>query len=247
MTRLDQRMVQEGLVPSRARAQTLIADGMVRVGGRQILKSSDRAEGRIELTGPSDPWVSRAAYKLLHALDHFGLSPKGIALDIGASTGGFTQVLLARGADHVHAVDVGHGQLHPNIAGDDRVSVYEGMNARNLATDRIPQPEWITCDVSFISLEKALPTALAHAQAGAHLIALIKPQFEAGPTHIGKGGIVKDVGVHTAVCNRIQQFLTEQAWVVHGHTDSPITGSDGNREFLIVAEKSPGVSSAETS
>lgn len=235
--RLDQRMVQEGLVPSRARAQALIADGMVRVGGRPVRKASDRTEGQIKLTGPANPWVSRAAHKLLHALDHFGLAPQGIALDLGASTGGFTQVLLSRGADHVHAVDVGRGQLHPSIAGDTRVSVYEGINARNLPTEQFPKPDWITCDVSFISLEKALPAALAHARMNSHLVALIKPQFEAGRTNVGRGGIVKDEAVHRQVCERIEKFLTDQNWIVLGLTDSPITGSDGNREFLIAAQK----------
>ncbi|MEM7059840.1 MAG: TlyA family RNA methyltransferase [Pseudomonadota bacterium] len=237
MTRLDQRMVQEGLVPSRARAQALIAGGMVLVGGRRAAKASDRADGQIEVMGPADPWVSRAAQKLLHALDHFELAPSGIALDLGASTGGFTQVLLARGATLVHAVDVGHGQMHADIAGDDRTVVYERTNAKNLPTDRIPPPDWITCDLSFISLEKALPISLKHAKNGAYLIALIKPQFEAGPDHIGKGGIVRDASIQHDVCMRIQNFLSIQGWTILGLTNSPITGSDGNREFLITAQK----------
>lgn len=237
MIRLDQRMVQEGLAPSRARAQAMISDGVVTVDGRVAQKASDRRDGIIAVTGPTDPWVSRAAYKLLHALDHFALAPSGVALDLGASTGGFCQVLLACGAVHVHAVDVGHGQLHADVAGDPRISSYEGVNAKALPTDQIPAPDWITCDVSFIALEKALPVALGHAPPGAHLVALIKPQFEAGPGKIGKGGIVKDPAVHAAVCDRVQDFLLAKGWAVLGLTDSPITGSDGNREFLIAAQK----------
>ena len=233
-------MVQEGLVPSRSRAQALIADGVVAVDGRPVQKASDKSPGRITLAGPVDPWVSRAAHKLLHALDYFALTPSGGALDLGASTGGFTQVLLARGAEHVHAVDVGHGQLHGDIASDPRVTAYEGMNAKDLPADRIPPPDWITCDLSFISLEKALPVALDHARQGAHLVALVKPQFEAGPTHVGKGGIVKDNLVHRAVCDRVQAFLAASGWAVLGLTDSPITGGDGNKEFLVAGRKTAG-------
>ena len=167
-------MVAEGLVPSRARAQALISAGAVRVGGVVAAKPSSKASGPIEIIGDPSPWVSRAGLKLAHALDHFGLFPSGIALDLGASTGGFTQVLLAHGATHVHALDVGHGQLHASIASDPRVTVHEGINARAIPDGLIPAVDWITADLSFISLEKALPAALALAKPGAHLVALIK-------------------------------------------------------------------------
>ena len=233
--RLDQRMVAEGLAPSRARAQALIAAGVVRVGGQAAVKASSKAEGAIQVIGDPCPWVSRAGLKLDHALDVFGLSPSGIALDLGASTGGFTQVLLARGAEHVHALDVGHGQIDAALAADPRVSVHEGVNARAIPAGLVPPVDWITADLSFISLEKALPSALALARAGAWLVALIKPQFEAGREAIGKGGIVSDPAVHRAVCARVAAFLTDRGWQVSGQVPSPITGSDGNREFLIAA------------
>jgi len=228
-------MVTEGFAPSRARARSLIAAGAVRVGGRRARKPADKAIGAIELTAVPNPWVSRAGLKLAHALDTFGLVPHGVALDLGASTGGFTQVLLARGALHVHAVDVGHGQLHADIAADPRVTEHSGINARTLAPGMVPPPDWITADLSFISLEKALPAALALARPGAILVALIKPQFEAGPAHVGKGGIVRDPDVHEAVCTRITAFLEVQGWTVTGRCDSPIEGGDGNREFLVAA------------
>lgn len=233
--RLDQRLVAEGLAPSRARAQAMIKAGAVTVDGTAITKPADTRSGALAVTA-SDPWVSRAAHKLLQALDTFGLEPAGVALDLGASTGGFTQVLLARGAAEVHAIDVGHGQLAPDIAADPRVHVYEGVNAKALP-DTLPVPDWITVDLSFISLAKALPPALALARPGAHLVALIKPQFEAGRAHIGKGGIVKDTNVHDAVCDRVHTFLSEQHWTPLGLIESPILGSDGNREFLIAARK----------
>lgn len=228
-------MVDLGLAPSRARAQALIRAGAVSVDGRKAEKPSQRAEGEIALTADPNPWVSRAALKLVHALDHFALSPRGMALDIGASTGGFTEVLLARGADHVHALDVGHDQIHPRLASDPRATVHEGVNARALPSGLIPPLDWIVTDVSFISLEKALPPALTLALPGAHLVALIKPQFEAGPEKVGKGGIVKDPAIHKEVCERIHTWLTGLGWQILGRTDSPITGSDGNREFLIAA------------
>lgn len=230
-------MVAEGLVTSRARAQALIADGSVMVAGTVVRKPGARTDGTITVTADPMPWVSRAARKLIHALTEFALAPSGIALDLGASTGGFVQVLLANGADNVHAVDVGHGQLHPQVAADPRVIVHEGINARDLPKGLLPPPDWITADLSFISLEKALPPALELARTGATLVALIKPQFEAGRAHIGKGGIVRDPIVHQLVCARIRDFLVERGWQVIGLTASPITGSDGNREFLIAAQK----------
>lgn len=228
-------MVDEGLAPSRARAQGLIQAGRVTVGGRPVAKPAARTGGAISVAGDPDPWVSRAGLKLDHALSVFGLYPAGMALDLGASTGGFTQVLLARGAAHVHAVDVGHGQLHADVAADPRVSAHSGLNARALTADDVPPPDWITADLSFISLEKALPAGLALARPGATLVALVKPQFEAGRAAVGKGGIVRDAAVHKAVCDRIAAFLAGQGWSVLGLCPSPIAGGDGNTEFLIAA------------
>jgi 23S rRNA (cytidine1920-2'-O)/16S rRNA (cytidine1409-2'-O)-methyltransferase len=230
-------MVAEGLAASRTRARALIEAGAVLVGGRPARKPAERADGRIEVVADPNPWVSRAGLKLAHALDSFGLAPHGTALDLGASTGGFTQVLLARGAVHVHAVDVGHDQLHADIAADPRVTEHSGINTRALVPDMVPPPDWITADLSFISLEKALPCALALARPGAILVALIKPQFEAGPAGVGKGGIVRDPGVHEAVCARITAFLEAQGWSVTGLCGSPIEGGDGNREFLVAARR----------
>lgn len=191
----------------------------------------------VTVTAEPNPWVSRAALKLVHALEVFGLTPRGVALDVGASTGGFTEVLLARGAERVYALDVGHGQLHPRIAADPRVVNLEGVNIRAIPARQVPPVDWITADVSFISLTKALPAALALARPGAVLVALIKPQFEAGRAAVGKGGIVRDPAVHAAVRARIRAWLEGQGWQVTGEAPSPIEGSDGNREFLIAARK----------
>jgi len=237
--RLDQRLLALGLTESRARARALIEAGSVTVAGAVARKPgmavSEDAE--ITLTAEPSPWVSRAALKLLHALDAFGLTPHGEALDLGASTGGFTQALLARGAGRVHAVDVGHGQLHPRLADDPRVVSHEGVHARDLPPGLVPPVDWITADLAFISLEKALPPALALAKPGAVLVALIKPQFEAGPAAVGRGGIVRDPEAHAAVRTRIRSFLEARGWEVTGETASPIEGGDGNREFLIAARK----------
>ena len=232
-------MVAKGLAPSRSKARALIAAGVVRVAGRVASKPSETAPGEIELGEDPCPWVSRAALKLVHALNMFALSPKGVALDVGASTGGFTEVLLARGAGHVHALDVGHGQLHPSLARDPRVTNHEGVNARTIPEGLIPAVDWVVSDVSFISLEKALPGPLTLARPGAHLIALIKPQFEAGRGAVGKGGIVGDPAVHAEVRARVRAFVEGSGWKVLGEVESPIRGSDGNREFLIAARK-PG-------
>jgi 23S rRNA (cytidine1920-2'-O)/16S rRNA (cytidine1409-2'-O)-methyltransferase len=236
--RLDQRLVDLGLAPSRARAQALVAAGAVTVDGRVAARPSARpAEAaRIAVTEDPCPWVSRAALKLAHALDAFGLVPEGEALDLGASTGGFTEVLLARGARRVHAIDVGRGQLHPRLTADPRVVSLEGVNARALP-ERLPQPDWIVCDLSFIGLEKVLPPALTLARPGARLVALIKPQFEAGPEAVGRGGLVRDPEVHAAVRARIRRFLENQGWTVTHEDESPIRGGDGNREFLVAARK----------
>lgn len=237
--RLDQRLVALGLAPSRARAQALIAAGVVLIDGTPAQKASQTSTGAVSLTENPIPWVSRAALKLVHGLEHFALTPHGIALDIGASTGGFTEVLLTRGADHVHALDVGHDQLHPSLSSDPRITLHERINARALPEGLLPVLDWIVSDVSFISLEKALPPALALARPGAILVALIKPQFEAGPAHVGKGGIVRDHAVHRETIDRISAFLDSSGWRVQGVTASPITGADGNTEFLIAAQKRP--------
>jgi 23S rRNA (cytidine1920-2'-O)/16S rRNA (cytidine1409-2'-O)-methyltransferase len=192
---------------------------------------------QVSVAADPNPWVSRAALKLVHALDEFGLAPHGTALDVGASTGGFTEVLLTRGAARVFALDVGHGQLHPRIAADPRVVSLEGVNARAIPEGLVPPVDWIVSDVSFISLEKALPGPLALARPGAMLVALIKPQFEAGRAHVGRGGIVRDAGVHATVCTRIREWLMRLGWQVTGEVPSPIEGGDGNREFLIAALK----------
>ncbi len=242
MTRLDQHLVETGLASSRARAKALIEAGAVTVDGILARKPSQAVATGAEVAVTADPcpWVSRAALKLLHALDEFGLNPRGVALDVGASTGGFTEVLLARGVARVFALDVGHGQLHPRIAADPRVVGLEGVNARDIPAGLVPPVDWIVADVSFISLEKALPGPLALARPGAVLVALIKPQFEAGRVHVGRGGIVRDAGVHAAVRARIRDWLEGLGWQVTGEAASPIEGGDGNREFLIAAMRPGG-------
>lgn len=238
--RLDLVLVERGLVPTRARAQGAIRAGHVRVGGRPAVKPADLVDDadEIELTAPEHPYVSRGALKLLHALDSFGLAPSGrTCLDLGTSTGGFVQVLLERGAAHVVAVDVGHGQLAPEIAGDRRIRAIEGLNVKDLTRERIPERiEFITADLSFIGLAKALPAALKLAEPGAQLVALIKPQFEVGPENVGKGGIVRDAALHEKVCDETARWLeNDMNWRVIGIVPSPIEGGDGNREFLMAA------------
>jgi 23S rRNA (cytidine1920-2'-O)/16S rRNA (cytidine1409-2'-O)-methyltransferase len=237
--RLDQRLLDLGLAPSRTRARALIEAGAVTVDGAAARKPSQVVpdSAQVSVAADPNPWVSRAALKLVHALDEFGLAPHGTALDVGASTGGFTEVLLTRGAARVFALDVGHGQLHPRIAADPRVVSLEGVNARVIPEGLVPPVDWIVFDVSFISLEKALPGPLALARPGAMLVALIKPQFEAGRAHVGRGGIVRDAGVHATVCTRIREWLMRLGWQVTGEVPSPIEGGDGNREFLIAALK----------
>ena len=242
-TRLDVALVERGLVDSRAKAQALILAGLVFSGERRLDKPglSIAGDQPLELRGQDHPWVSRGGLKLAHALDHFAIDPGGgIWLDVGASTGGFTDVLLARGAAKVYAVDVGHGQLAWKLRQDPRVVVLERTNARHLSSQEIPEPvDGIVCDASFIGLEVVLPAPLALASPSAHLVALIKPQFEVGPAEVGKGGIVRDPELHREVCARIVDWLARQpGWTVLGITDSPITGADGNREFLIAARRS---------
>lgn len=238
--RADQLLVARGLMPSRARAQAEILAGHVRSGGQIVRKPSDTLgeDAEIEVEG-ANPNVSRGALKLLAALDafHIELHEKHV-LDLGASTGGFTQVALERGARHVTAIDVGHGQLHATLRGDRRVTAIEGLNARDLTAAHFQEPpQAIVADLSFISLTLALPPALALAAQQAQLIALIKPQFEAGRAHLGKGGVVKDHAVHADVCDRIRAFLENVRWRVIGLIDSPILGGDGNKEFLIGARR----------
>jgi 23S rRNA (cytidine1920-2'-O)/16S rRNA (cytidine1409-2'-O)-methyltransferase len=240
--RADLLLVSRGLVESRARAQALIMAGLVFSGTVRIAKAGDMLSEDRELSvkGQEHPWVSRGGVKLAHGLAHFGLNPAGrICLDIGASTGGFTDVLLQLGAAHVHAVDVGHGQLAWKLRQDARVTVYEKTNARHLTRQIIPVPiDALVCDASFIGLQTVLPAGLALCAEGAFAVALIKPQFEAGPEHVGKGGVVRDAAVHDAVCERIETWWAGlEGWEVLGITPSPITGPEGNREFLIAAVK----------
>ena len=237
--RLDEALVARGLYPSRSRARDAVLRGTVRVDGEAASKPSQTVGPSNVITthDAAQQYVSRAALKLKHGLQHFAIDPKGRqCLDIGASTGGFTQVLLERGAAHVTAIDVGHGQMRIE---DPRLTLMEGLNARDLSRGHVAhQVDLIVCDVSFISLKLALPPALDMAEEGAPLVALIKPQFEAGRDALGKGGIVTDPREHERVCAEITEFLGEQGWRVQGITASPVEGGDGNREFLIGARKS---------
>ena len=237
--RADLALVERKFFESRAKAQEAIAAGGVRADGRLVRKASELidAGAEIEALAPY-PWVSRGGVKLAAALDAFGFDPAGrICLDIGASTGGFTHVLLTRGAAAVIAVDVGRGQLHADVASDPRVTSYEATDARNLGAHDLPEPPLlITFDVSFISLALVLPSVLPLTAPAARLIALIKPQFEAGPAHVVKG-IVRDPAIHEKVCASIDSLVRSLGWRVDGLIASPIEGGDGNREFLIGASR----------
>jgi 23S rRNA (cytidine1920-2'-O)/16S rRNA (cytidine1409-2'-O)-methyltransferase len=240
--RADQLLLDRGLVDSRARAQAVILAGLVFSGTRRIDKAGQPMpeDAPIELRGQDHPWVSRGGLKLAHGLAAFGLAPAGrVCLDIGASTGGFTDVLLANGAAKVHAVDVGHGQLAWKLRSDARVVVHERTNARHLTAEAIADPIGaLVCDASFIGLATLLPAPLALCVPGAWAVALIKPQFEAGPEHVGNKGVVRDPAVHQAVCDRIVGWWGGlPGWRVIGVTESPITGPEGNREFLIGASR----------
>jgi 23S rRNA (cytidine1920-2'-O)/16S rRNA (cytidine1409-2'-O)-methyltransferase len=240
--RADQLLVEQGLAESRAKAQALILAGLVSTAGRRIDKpgTAIAEDAELAVAGRDHPWVSRGGIKLAFALDHFALDPAGlVALDIGASTGGFTDVLLATGAARVHAVDVGRGQLAWKLRQDPRVVVHEGINARYLSRAEIAEPiDLVTCDASFIGLATVLPAALALTAEPAALLTLIKPQFEAGPGEVGKGGVVRDPATHRAVCERIAAWVSAQSgWRVIGITESPITGPAGNREFLLYARR----------
>lgn len=238
--RLDIAVVERGLAATRSRARDLIRRGLVTVDGISVTKpaSSVCAEAIVTVSADASDHVSRGAEKLLHALQAFAFDPNGrVALDVGASTGGFTEVLLRAGAMKVYAVDVGHGQLHERLKADPRVVSLEGQDARLLDREIVPEAIGaITADVSFISLAKALPAALDLAGPGAWLVALIKPQFEAGPDGVGKGGIVRDPGLREKVVEDVRSFVASRPlWTVTGVVPSPITGGSGNEEFLLGA------------
>jgi 23S rRNA (cytidine1920-2'-O)/16S rRNA (cytidine1409-2'-O)-methyltransferase len=241
--RADQLLVEQGLAESRAKAQALILAGLVSTAGRRVDKPGEQlvADSALVLKGRDHPWVSRGGVKLAHALDHFQIDVEGlIALDIGASTGGFTDVLLSLGAKRIHAVDVGHGQLAWKLRQDARVIVHERLNARHLTRAHIPEPvDIITCDASFIGLATVLPAPLGLAAERAELVALVKPQFEAGREHVGKGGVVHDPTVQREVCERAAAWVAAHpGWTGVGIVESPILGQEGNREFLLYARRS---------
>ncbi|WP_309610866.1 TlyA family RNA methyltransferase [Sphingomonas sp.] len=240
-TRADQLLVSQGLAESRTRGQALILAGNVFVGDRRVAKAGDLLAEDAVLTvkGRDHPWVSRGGVKLDHGLSHFGLDVTGsIGLDVGSSTGGFTDVLLSRGAAKVYAIDVGTNQLAWKLRQDPCVVVHEQTNAKLLTRDLIPDPiDIVVCDASFISLAKVLGPALALAKPGAHLVALVKPQFEAGRGEVGKGGVVRDPLIHQRVCEEAIAWVASQGWTVHGIEASPITGPEGNVEFLLGATK----------
>jgi 23S rRNA (cytidine1920-2'-O)/16S rRNA (cytidine1409-2'-O)-methyltransferase len=239
--RADRLLVARGLFDSRAKAQAAIAAGLVTADERPVLKPSDEIATDARLAAaPAFPWVSRGGVKLAHALECFAIDPSGwIALDIGASTGGFTDVLLTRRARRVYAVDVGHGQLAWKLRQDRRVIIHERMNARALNREQVPEPvDLIVCDASFIGLATVLPASLALAGERAALVALVKPQFEAGREHVGKGGVVRDPAVHREVCDRVVAWVDAQpGWMATGIVESPILGPEGNREFLLYARR----------
>jgi len=242
--RADQMLVDRGLAESRTRAQALIMAGLVFAGERKIDKSGQTLadDTILEVRGRDHPWVSRGGIKLAHGLDHFGWNVAGaVAIDVGSSTGGFTDVLLRRGAAKVYAVDVGTNQLAWKLRQDPRVIVHEQTNARILDRGLIPQEvDMIVCDASFIGLSKVLEAPLKLARASAKLVALVKPQFEAGREEVGKGGVVRDPAVHERVCDEASVWISSRGWVVSGVTRSPITGPEGNVEFLLGATRSPG-------
>jgi 23S rRNA (cytidine1920-2'-O)/16S rRNA (cytidine1409-2'-O)-methyltransferase len=235
--RIDRLLVERGLFDSRAKAQAAIEAGLVSADGKLVGKASETVaiSAKIEASA-AHPFVSRGGVKLTAALDHFGFDPKDhICLDIGASTGGFTQVLLERGAQKIYAVDVGSGQLHESLRKRPEIVSLEQTDIRTLSPDRLaPTPDFVVCDVSFISLKLVLPPALALTKTPAQFVALIKPQFEAGRTHLKKG-IVRDDAVRKAVCGQIVALVTSLGWRVIGVIPSPISGGDGNEEFLLGA------------
>jgi 23S rRNA (cytidine1920-2'-O)/16S rRNA (cytidine1409-2'-O)-methyltransferase len=239
--RIDQRLVDLGLADSRTRAQALILSGNVFVGDKRVDKAGQAvADDAVPVVkGRDHPWVSRGGIKLAHGLTHFGWDVTGaVAIDVGSSTGGFTDVLLTNGAARVYAVDSGTNQLAWKLRQDDRVVVHEQTSARILTETHIPEPvDLIVCDASFIGLAKVLERPMSFAKPDARLMALIKPQFEAGRELVGKGGVVRDPAVHAAVCDEVSAWLAGQGWKVEGIVESPITGPEGNVEFLIAAHR----------
>jgi 23S rRNA (cytidine1920-2'-O)/16S rRNA (cytidine1409-2'-O)-methyltransferase len=243
--RIDQLLVERGLAESRGRAQALVMAGLVFAGVKDSWSRVDkpgqqvRPDAALEVRGRDHPWVGRGGVKLDHAIDHFALDPTGAcAMDIGSSTGGFTEVLLARGAAHVFAVDVGTNQLAWKLRQDSRVTVLERTNARALTAAQIDRPcDWVVCDASFIGLAKVLEVPLRLAAPRCTLVALIKPQFEVGRDEVGKGGIVRDPALHARVCGEVRAWLEAGGWRVLGITPSPIAGTEGNVEFLIAAKR----------
>ena len=237
--RLDQMLVERGLVESRTRAQALVMAGLVFSGERKLEKSGQQLpeDTPLEVRGRDHPWVSRGGIKLDHAITHFGLDPAGvIAMDIGSSTGGFTDVLLSRGAAHVFAVDSGTNQLAWKLRQDERVTVLEQTSARILTPEMIDRPcTWVVCDASFISLAKVLETPLQLVQSPAQLVALIKPQFEVAREEVGKKGVVSDPALHQRVCDEVRDWAEGLGFEVQGIVESPIKGPEGNVEFLISA------------
>ena len=240
--RLDQLLVERGLAESRTRAQALVLAGKVFSDDTRLDKPglSLAADAPLTVKGVDHSWVSRGGVKLAHALDHFQIDPAGrICLDVGASTGGFTDVLLSLGAARVYAVDVGRGQLDWKLRNDERVVVLERTNARRLDRRQVPEEvDIVVCDASFIGLATILPAPMALAGPGAVLVALVKPQFEVGKGRVGKGGVVRDPALHREVCEDIEAWLTARpGWRVLGLTESPLTGPRGNKEFLIAARR----------
>jgi 23S rRNA (cytidine1920-2'-O)/16S rRNA (cytidine1409-2'-O)-methyltransferase len=234
-------LVSRGLADSRTKAQALIMAGTVFSGEKKLSKAGEMLaeDAPVEVRGQDHPWVSRGGVKLAHGLEHFGFDVTGaVALDVGSSTGGFTDVLLTRGAAKVYAVDVGTNQLAWKLRQDPRVVVLEQTNARYLTSEQIPEAiDIITCDASFISLSKVMESPLKLARTGTELVALVKPQFEAGREEVGKGGVVRDPAVHERVCAGAADWVGSQGWRVLGISQSPITGPEGNVEFLLGAEK----------
>ena len=239
--RADQMLVDSGLVESRARAQALIMAGLVFAGERKVEKPGQQlaTDVVLDVRGRDHPWVSRGGIKLAHGLEHFGWDVAGaVAMDVGSSTGGFTDVLLSGGAARVYAVDSGTNQLAWKLRQDPRVIVQEQTSARILTEAHIPEPvDLLVCDASFIALAKVLERALDFAAPRARLMALIKPQFEAGRDEVGKGGVVRDPEIHQRVCDAVEAWLRAKQWEVIGLTQSPITGPEGNIEFLVAAQR----------
>jgi 23S rRNA (cytidine1920-2'-O)/16S rRNA (cytidine1409-2'-O)-methyltransferase len=239
--RIDLVLVERGLFESRAKARAAIEAGGVKVDGRTVLKTAEMVDPLAPIDAqPAHGWVGRGALKLDFALEQWPIEVKGqVVLDVGASTGGFTEVCLKAGARRVFAVDVGHGQLHPRLKSDPRVVDLEGVDARALDRDLISEsPSLVVCDASFIGLEKVLPAALALAAPGAQLVALVKPQFQLGPAGVGKGGIVKNEADRLRAVAAVQAFLEQVGWRIRGRLPSPVTGGDGNAEYLLWACKS---------